>query len=136
MKKDTIKKAGAIIMSHDLKSIALVYRPTKNDWTFPKGHIGEGETEVMAMYREVAEETGMDVEVIKHLPDMVYVDGNGKNICVRMFLAIFIKAKIGEKTGNEQVKWTSIDEVAQKLSYPNLREYFSSVLVVIKNSIL
>lgn len=128
MKKDIIKKAGAIIMSRDLKSVALVYRSTKNDWTFPKGHIEEGENEVAAMQREVLEETGMSVEVIKDLPDMIYADGNGKNVRVRMFLTIFVKNNIKEKTENEEVEWISIDKVAQKLSYPNLREYFSEIL--------
>lgn len=132
MKKDTIKKAGAIIMSRDLKSIALVYRSIKNDWTFPKGHIEEGETDVVAMRREVLEETEMSVEVIQDLPDMRYVDGNGKDVSIKMFLTIFIGNKQEDKTRCEQIEWVPINEVTQKLSYLNLREYFSSVLVIIK----
>lgn len=123
-------------MSRDLKSIALVYRSTKKDWTFPKGHIEDGETDVAAMRREVLEETGMSIEVIKNLPDMKYVDESGKNVCVKMFLTIFVQNKPKNKAGDEQAEWISIDGVVQKLSYLNLREYFSSALVIIKNDVL
>lgn len=136
MKKNITKKAGAIIMSRDLKSVALVFRPEKNDWTFPKGHVEEGETEIEAMMREILEETGVLVEIKNILPNIEYLDDNGKNVLVKMLLTIFVQNKPENKIGDEQIKWIPIDEVAQKLSYQNLKEYFSSIAVTLKDAIL
>lgn len=133
MKKNIIKKAGAIIMSRDLKYIALVFRPEKNDWTFPKGHVEEGETEIDTMTREILEETGALVEIKNILPDIEYLDNNGQNVLVKMLLTIFVKDKPENKMGDEQVKWIPIDEVAQKLSYQNLKEYFLSIVATLKD---
>ena len=55
---------------------ALVYRITQNGqkellfikhrhgthWSFPKGHMEEGENEVQTALREVKEETGLDID--------------------------------------------------------------------------
>ena len=56
---------------------ALVYRVTSNGqkellfikhrhgahWSFPKGHMEEGENEVQTALREVKEETGLDIDL-------------------------------------------------------------------------
>ena len=56
---------------------ALVYRVTSNGqkellfikhrhgahWSFPKGHVEEGENEVQTALREVKEETGLDIDL-------------------------------------------------------------------------
>ncbi len=127
-----IKKAGAIILSSDRKSIALVNHPKKNDWSFPKGHIEGGETFQQTMQREVAEEIGMKVEIIKKLPAMEYKNINGDDISVEMYLAVFQEMNIGSRSAQEKLEWVRIDEVINKLSYKNLQEYFSMVLLEIK----
>lgn len=132
MQKNTIKKAGAIIINRELKAIALVWRPREKDWTFPKGHIEEGENEIEAMTREVLEETGMLVEIKGILPNMKYLDSNGRNISLKMFLTIFVQNKPEDKTSDEKVEWISFDEAAQKLSYQNIREYFLSIQTVLE----
>jgi len=38
-----IQKAGAIILNKNNDSILLLYGGNKYDWSFPKGHIEEGE---------------------------------------------------------------------------------------------
>lgn len=59
----TIQKAGAIIVSKsDENKIVLLHSGKQNDWSFPKGHIEEGEDPTGAMIREIKEETGLLVE--------------------------------------------------------------------------
>lgn len=136
MQKNAVKKAGAIIINRELKAIALVWRPREKDWTFPKGHIEEGENETEAMTREVMEETGMLVEIKDILPNMKYLDGNGRSISLKMFLTMFVQNKPENKTGDEKVEWIPLEGVVRKLSYQNLREYFSLVLIILRNTIL
>lgn len=75
------QKADAIILNKSNDSILLLYRGNKSDWSFPKGHIEEGENDLDAIIRETKEETGLNVDVIKKLPDLEY-----KTIKMKMFL--------------------------------------------------
>lgn len=52
------KSCGAAII-HDGK-LLLEYQ-TNDHWSFPKGHVEPGETEVETALREVKEETGLDI---------------------------------------------------------------------------
>ena len=47
--------------------VALIHRPRYDDWTLPKGKLIEGETELRAAVREVAEETGAHVAVSRRI---------------------------------------------------------------------
>lgn len=58
-------KAGAIVSRNDGSEILLVYRAKHDDWSFPKGHIEEGENPEQAMRREVVEETGLTVKKVR-----------------------------------------------------------------------
>src|SRR3989338_10612218 len=83
-------KAGEIIerqTSHG-KEYLLLYRADQQDWTFPKGHIEDGEDAVTAMQREVREETGLETKQIQSLPTHTYSTGSGKPVSLSMFLVI------------------------------------------------
>ncbi len=58
---DVIQAAGAVIwrrLSDDLIQVALIHRPRYEDWSFPKGKVEPGESEIACAFREVEEETG------------------------------------------------------------------------------
>ena len=57
-----IKKAGCILVNLENKKIALVLR--KGDYSFPKGHLEDGETIKECAIRETIEETGHEVEIL------------------------------------------------------------------------
>lgn len=130
--KMEIKKSGAIILSQDLKSVALVFRPQKNDWSFPKGHIEDGEDFLQTMKREVSEELGIKIFNLSCLPDMKYANTEGEAVCLKMGLGVFCCLDENGKHGKEEMHWIKTEDVIDKLSYENLKEYFSSVLPVIK----
>lgn len=60
MKKE--KSCGCIIFNRD-KDVLLL-KMNAGHWSFPKGHVEDGETELDTAYREVTEETGIKCKVI------------------------------------------------------------------------
>ena len=50
-------------------------------WSFPKGHVKEGENEYQTAIREVKEETGIDVKIENGFRmESVYMIGKKKNV--------------------------------------------------------
>jgi ADP-ribose pyrophosphatase YjhB (NUDIX family) len=133
-----VQKAGAIVLSAKNKgNIVLIYRISLNDWSFPKGHVEEGESYTQTMTREIKEETGLDVKIIKGLPDNLYSNEDEGKISTKMFLvASEDDSKIKPEFEKDKVEWISIEKVSEKLSYDNLKKYFNLVLPEIKNAIM
>lgn len=63
-----IPSVEAIIMKDEaLLFLRRKNSPAKGEWWFPGGRIRKGETFHETMFREVKEETGLDVEIIKYI---------------------------------------------------------------------
>jgi 8-oxo-(d)GTP phosphatase len=104
-----------------LLQIALVHRPHRKDWSFPKGKLELGEHPVAAAAREVAEETGYHVALGRPLPSRRYpVDGQPKQ--VRYWVATTLDAEPPPFFPTDEIDelvWLSPGEAADRLSYPH-----------------
>lgn len=57
--------AGGVVWRETKDSkieLAIIHRPKYDDWTFPKGKLDSGEELISGAYREILEETGLDIE--------------------------------------------------------------------------
>ena len=98
-----IKKAGCILVNLENKKIALVLR--KGDYSFPKGHLEDGETIKECAIRETIEETGHEVEILGDEIDiMKYKSSGNEDVENHFFIGIdmgltnkFIAKKIERK---------------------------------------
>ena len=135
--KNKIIKAGAIILSaKNMAKIALLYRKKENDWSFPKGHTEQGENLEQTMLREIKEETGLDVKIIIELPHHLYTNKNEGEIVTNFFLVVSKDdTKLKTEFAGDKLQWVTFDEVIEKLSYDNLKDYFRLVLPIIKDNI-
>jgi 8-oxo-dGTP diphosphatase len=131
--KKVIQKAGAIILSGtDKNKIALRYGAVYKDWSFPKGHIELGESAEIAMLREIKEETGLNVRILKELPNLEYTNYGGENVSTKMFLVgSEDDSKLKPEFEGDEIKWFTYDEVVETLTYDNLKEYFKKILSII-----
>ncbi len=123
-------KAGAIILDREhLERVLLIYRKSKNDWTFPKGHVEDGENYVRAATREVTEETGLtDLEVVAELPDLTYKNDTEGVIVVKMFLMVALSGAVKPEYEGDNFQWVSLAKgAAQFLTYDNLKSYIQFV---------
>lgn len=129
------KKAGCILMNTNTKKIALVYRD--KEYSFPKGHLEEGETLKECAIRETREETGHDCRLISNEEIVIiyYSTPSGEEVENHMYLAIDegeTKEIIDEKD-KEICVWKKIEEIEETLSYQNLKDAWKEIKIIVKN---
>lgn len=87
MSKGAIRAAGGVVWrakdgsnGDPAVEVALIHRPRYDDWSFPKGKLSSGETEIEGAIREVLEETGYRVHLGRPLGEIRYlkVAGNAQ----------------------------------------------------------
>lgn len=78
-RRPVIESAGALVwrVRHETLEVLLVHRPRYDDWSWPKGKLGPGESAPAAAAREVAEETGIPIVLGIPLPRLEYLTRAG-----------------------------------------------------------
>ena len=116
--------------------VAVVHRARHTDWSLPKGHIEDGETQEQAAIREVKEETGLDARIVAPLGDVVYFYTSPKKGLVRKTVYHYLmEASPGDLGGPNwevsEVRWVPITEAHALLSYPKDREIVDKAISVL-----
>jgi 8-oxo-dGTP pyrophosphatase MutT (NUDIX family) len=108
--------------------VLLVHRPRYRDWTFPKGKVEPGETDMEAAVREVEEETGLRLELGPELPSTTYTDLKLRPKTVRYWA---MEAAGEGRAGHEvdEVRWVPIREAPDRLSHARDREVLAALAV-------
>ena len=87
--KDIDFTIGAIIIHPDNDKILLCYHPKYSFWLFPGGHIELDELPDEALFREVKEETGLDIEVLAEKPKVPRDTNNEETLYRPRFVNVF-----------------------------------------------
>ncbi len=129
------KKAGSVLVSEDGKSIGLVYRKSLADYSFPKGHLEEGETLAECAVRETKEETGRNCHIIRDevLEILYYTTPSGEDVENHMYLCKddgILDEEIPEDL-KESLVWVPIENVYDTLSYDDLKEFWNRIKIKI-----
>lgn len=132
-----VKKAGTILLNLQTKKIGLVYRDSEKDYTFPKGHLESGETLEECAVRETEEETLRSNHLLinKEICINTYTTPSGENVENYMYIAIDDgpTSKNIDLKDQENLKWISLDDVENILSYDNLKEFWNKIKSPIKD---
>jgi 8-oxo-dGTP pyrophosphatase MutT (NUDIX family) len=133
------KSCGAIVYRkfHGNTEILLIKHVNSGHWSFPKGHVEEGETEEETALREVKEETGIDILVDTSFRETVqYYPRKDTQKIVVYFLG---KARNYDFVPPEEeiaaIKWVEIGNAAAMLTYENDKTIVAKAKVEIKNKI-
>lgn len=129
MKTVSATSAGGVVARRvgDQIQVALVGNSSRNTWYLPKGGLAKGETIEQAAIREVTEETGLQVRMVKPIRPIEYwfhVRGARVHKTVHYFLM--------EPTGegdfsqrdweNDRAGWFELRDAMEAMSYENEKE--------------
>jgi len=137
---------SALIFKGD--KVLLVEHKKLGVWLYPGGHIEQGETPEEALYREVKEETGLDVSIVDkrdlslgtdsvvvlHTPYVILCElidiPNDKHYHIDMVYLCKVNEgadlKFDEKESNN-IGWFSQEEIGKLPLYPNFKALLRKV---------
>jgi len=120
-----IRAAGGLVWRLGVEGVelALVHRPAYDDWSFPKGKLFDGESELDAAIREVEEEIGVRCVVGRDLGTISYLDGKGRPKTVRyweMRLTDGDELRVANEV--DDARWVAIGPASSALTYVHDRE--------------
>ncbi|MBQ8297831.1 MAG: NUDIX domain-containing protein [Ruminococcus sp.] len=131
------KSCGAIVYRkfHGNTEILLIRHVNSGHWSFPKGHVESGETEVETAKREIMEETSIDVIIDPTFRETVTY--SPKKDTVKVVVYFLAKAKNVDYVPQEgeisEIRWVDIAHAAHVLSYENDRTIVSKAKNAIKD---
>jgi 8-oxo-dGTP pyrophosphatase MutT (NUDIX family) len=118
--------SGAVVVGPDGR-ILLLKRADEEIWGLPKGTVEPGETLEDTAIREVREETGMRVKLVRRLHDVRYsfywppADVNYDKT-VTYFLAEPIGGRLAPEPGFDEARWVTRPEAMRLLHWKNDKE--------------
>ena len=120
------KSCGALVYRkhHGNTEILLIKHIRSGCWSFPKGHMEQGENEIQTAIREIKEETNIDVSIDDATFREVVVFNPRRDVTkeVVYFLARAVSFDC-EKQEEEiaEVRWVEMGQAAALLAYDNDR---------------
>lgn len=122
-------KAGCFLFDEKTKCVALVYRKKQKDYSFPKGHLEEGEDLKTCAIREVAEETKRQAEIIEEIEPFVqrYKTKVGERCICYMFVARDVGKSDNTSLDTHDLHWVKFEDVEKVLSYKSLKKEWKRV---------
>ena len=132
------KSCGAIVYRkfHGNTEILLIKHINSGHWSFPKGHVENGETEVETAVREIKEETSIDVIIDPTFRETVTY--SPKKDTVKVVVYFLAKARnvnfIPQEEEIAEIRWVDISYAGNLLSYENDRTIVTRAKNAIKNT--
>lgn len=125
--QDEIQAAGGVVLRRQKDEpveVALIHRPSYNDWTLPKGKLEPGETHEDAALREVEEETGLACTLGDLAGEVRYRDRKGRPKVVLYWLMEPVGPTDGRFIPNNEVdrlRWMPLEDAGPALTYEHDR---------------
>lgn len=117
-------KAGCYLLNKENKTVALVYRESHNDYSFPKGHLDAAETIKECAIRETEEETKRTPIILNQYEPIVerYATPKGEHCVCYMFFALDGGKSDNDHWDTHPTHQIPFEKVEETLSYESLRK--------------
>ncbi len=132
------KSCGAIIIAPENGNykVLMVKHQNGGHWSFPKGHVENGETETQTALREIKEETGMDVALDTNFRHVVtYSPKRGTLKDVVFFAAKPLSSDLKrQKKEIAEIRWVPLVCAPNLVSFDTDRELLASITQYVRQS--
>lgn len=113
--------AGAVLWRGDLADldsveVAVIHRPSYDDWSLAKGKVDPGESLPTTATREILEETGFEIRLGKLLGKVTYPVGDRTKV-VYYWTAKVLGGQFVPNDEVDEIRWLPIEEACDLLSY-------------------
>jgi 8-oxo-dGTP pyrophosphatase MutT (NUDIX family) len=129
----TAYSAGGVIYRTDGAGfeVALIATNEGRRWGLPKGHVRRGEAAEAAAAREIAEETGLEGDVQRHLATIEYWFRAGSTR-IHKYVDFFLLrytggALVPQQAEVDDARWFSLDEALRLASFERERDVLEQV---------
>lgn len=120
-----ILAVSAVLVDSTSGKVLLIKRghePAKGLWSLPGGGVQPPETLAEAVAREVAEETGLIVEVLAELWSVTVALAPGREYLIHGYSAEIVGGVLASGDDAEEAAWVSPDEFSTLATTPRLAE--------------
>lgn len=124
--------AGGVVL--DPRGRVAVVRQRARTWSFPKGHVEDGEGVLDAARREIHEECGLaDLELVRELGSysrLALRHGLPERKTITLFLFRSPEVALRPRDpANPEARWVTAESVARTLSHPADGRFFTRHVV-------
>ena len=130
MKKE--KSCGALVfyLKDNREQILLIKHSNSGHWSFPKGHVEAGETEVETAVREIFEETGVNANIDTRFREVVTYSPKKDVLKDVIYFFATTDNDATEKQESEvsEIMWVDIDKALNSVSYSNDKELITKAI--------
>lgn len=131
-----LDKSGCILIDKETMKVALVFRECRNDISFPKGHVEDGESLIDCAIRETEEEIKRKVKLLSE-EEICYEEYSSfeGDVVVHYYLGFDDGKSDNDSEDVHDLIWCDIDKVSETLTRESTINMFLSVKDKIINSI-
>ncbi|MEJ0014192.1 MAG: NUDIX domain-containing protein [Actinomycetota bacterium] len=139
--------AGGVVWRRDIDGdveVLLVHRPRYDDWTLPKGKAEEGEALISCAYREILEETGLNIKLGPYVGSVEYYVPDGlKHVAYWSASIVDDQPSFHANEEVDQIIWLDVESAAFKatrdsdrhiLERFNTTPYDSAALIMLRHA--
>ena len=124
-REEIVRAAGGMVVRRtpggELQA-AVVHRPERLDWTFPKGKLARGETLEECAIREVAEESGFTCRLGSFVGHTEYRDRKDRLKVVAYWVMEVESGEFAPGREVDELRWVDLAGAARLLTYERDRE--------------
>ena len=137
--RDSVAAGGVVLRGPaDSLEVVVAGRSSDRTWVFPKGTPDPGETIEETALREVREESGLEVEILRPLGAIDYwfaVSGERVHKVVHFFL---MRAHGGDVSGHDHeyddVRWVPVSDARRLLTYDTYRNMLDRAIAAAREA--